>query len=239
VSASPVVLVVEHQATCPPAWFGDWLQRLGVTLEVRRPYQGDALPASPTGLDGLLVMGGSMGAHDTGKHPWLSPTQELLVRAAERDLPTLGICLGHQLAVSALGGSVEVNPRGQQIGVLPVDWLPAAADDPLFGRVSKAAAVAVYWNHDLVTRVPETGDVLARADSGEIQALRLGERLWGVQFHPEVSPSLARTWADEEQSMVARPELDEVVEAVRVHESTLRETWGALASSFATLVCAQ
>jgi GMP synthase (glutamine-hydrolysing) len=154
VSASPVVLVVEHQVTCPPAWFGDWLQRLGVTLEVRRPYQGDALPASPTGLDGLLVMGGSMGAHETGKHPWLSPTQQLLVRAAERDLPTLGICLGHQLAVSALGGSVEVNPRGQQIGVLPVDWLPPAADDPLFGRVSDGAAVAVYWNHDLVTRVP-------------------------------------------------------------------------------------
>jgi GMP synthase (glutamine-hydrolysing) len=138
--------------------------------------------------------------------------------------------------VSALGGSVEVNPRGRQIGVRPVDWLPAAADDPLFGRVCEGQPVAVYWNSDLVTRVPETGHVLARAATGEIQALRLGERLWGVQFHPEVSPRLARTWADEEQSAVAQPELDEAVEAVRVHESTLHDTWSTLAGSFATLV---
>jgi GMP synthase (glutamine-hydrolysing) len=239
VSASPVVLVVEHQVTCPPAWFGGWLEQSGITVEVRRPYQGDALPESLEGVDGLLVMGGAMSAYDTVKHPWLTATQELIVRAAGRHLPALGICLGHQLAASALGGSVEVNPRGQQIGVLPVDWLPAAADDPLFGRVYERPAVAVYWNHDLVTRVPATGHMLACAATGEIQALRLGERLWGVQFHPEVSPSLARTWADEEQSTVARPELDEVVQAVRVHESTLQDTWSALASSFATLVCAQ
>ena len=43
--------------------------------------------------------------------------------AADAGLPTLGICLGHQLAASALGGVSKRNPRGQQVG-LPV--APAA-----------------------------------------------------------------------------------------------------------------
>ena len=238
-STPAVVLVVEHQVTCPPAWFGDWLEQAGVVLEVRRPYQGDALPLSLRGLDGLLVLGGAMGADEVSTHPWLTPTKALIARAADRNVPTLGICLGHQLSVSALGGSVEVNPRGQQVGVKPVDWLPAAADDPLFRSVSQSHCLAVYWNHDVVSRVPEMGQVLARADTGEIQALRLAERTWGVQFHPEVSPSLARTWADEEQGTTARPDLDEVVEAVRVHGPALEATWSSLASAFAALVCTQ
>jgi GMP synthase (glutamine-hydrolysing) len=239
VSTPPVVLVVEHQVSCPPAWFGDWLQRAGVVLEVRRPYQGDEVPHTLRGLDGLLVLGGAMGAGDIDKHSWLSPTKDLIVRAASRALPTLGICLGHQLVVSALGGSVVANPRGQEIGVRPVDWLPAAAGDPLFAPVAQAPCLAVYWNHDVVGRVPLTGRVLARADTGEIQALRVGERTWGVQFHPEVSPAIARTWVEEERATGPRRGLDGVVDAVRVHEPTLRLTWRGLARSFASLVGAE
>jgi GMP synthase (glutamine-hydrolysing) len=232
-------LVVEHQVSCPPAWFGDWLTQAGVTLEVRRPYQGDELPRALGGVAGLLVMGGAMGADEIGKHPWLSQTKELIVRAADRDLPTLGICLGHQLAVSALGGSVVANPRGQEVGVRPVDWLPAAADDPLFAPVVHEPCVAVYWNNDVVGRMPPNGNVLAQAGTGEIQALRVGERTWGVQFHPEVTPALARTWVEEERATRSRRGMDEVVDEVRVHEPTLQLTWSGLARSFASLVGAQ
>jgi GMP synthase (glutamine-hydrolysing) len=234
-----VILVVEHQVSCPPAWFGDWLKRSGVTLDVRRPYQDDELPDTLRGLNGLLVLGGAMGAAETGKHPWLTPTKALIGLAAEGALPTLGICLGHQLVVSALGGTVVTNPRGREIGVRPVDWLPSACGDPLFAPVVHSPCVAVYWNHDVVSRVPDDAEVLARADTGEVQAMRVGERVWGVQFHPEVSPALARRWADEEDRAAGdEPNLDEVVESVRANESMLRGTWIELARSFAALVAA-
>jgi GMP synthase (glutamine-hydrolysing) len=231
-----VVIVVEHQASCPPAWFGGWLAEAGVVLEVRRPYQGDELPRSLAGMAGLLVLGGAMGADEIARHPWLTPTMDLIVRTADSDLPTLGICLGHQLVVSALGGSVAPNPRGREIGVRPVDWLPAAVSDPLFAPLVATRCVALYWNNDVVRRLPPGGQVLAKADTGEIQALRVGEGIWGVQFHPEVSPHLVGTWAEEERATGSLCELDEAVAEVRANEPVLQATWRELAVSFAALV---
>ena len=113
------VLVVEHEDKCPPALVGDWLVEAGCALEVRRPYAGDDLP-DLTAYDAFLVLGGPMGAGDDAKHGWLGPVKERVRDAVATGLPTLGICLGHQLIAVALGGTVERNPRGQQLGLLPV-----------------------------------------------------------------------------------------------------------------------
>ena len=103
----PTVLVVEHDVECPPALFGEWLVEAGCDLDVRRPYAGDELPGL-TAYDGFVVLGGPMGANDDAQHPWLAPVKELVREARDVGLPTLGICLGHQLVAVALGGSVVV-----------------------------------------------------------------------------------------------------------------------------------
>ena len=120
------VLVVQHQDDCPPALVGDWLVEAGCVLDVRRPYAGDELPDDLADHDAFLVLGGSMGADDDADHHWLAATKALIREAAERGTPTLGICLGHQLAAVALGGEVTRNPQGQQLGLLPMGWTEAA-----------------------------------------------------------------------------------------------------------------
>ncbi|MGA8247352.1 MAG: type 1 glutamine amidotransferase, partial [Nocardioides sp.] len=155
------VLVVQHEDDDPIHLMGGWMG--GVDLDVCRPYvDGETLPPGPTGYDGIVVMGGAMGANDDATSPWLTPTKELIRRADADRVPTLGICLGHQLAAVALGGEVRPNPRGRQFGLLEVGWEPAAHLDELFAPVATPRR-ALQWNDDVVTRLPEGSRALARA----------------------------------------------------------------------------
>jgi GMP synthase (glutamine-hydrolysing) len=149
-------------------------------------------------------------------------------------VPALGICLGHQLAAVALGGSVHPNPLGQQIGVLDVGWSAAAVDDPLLGPVSGARR-AVQWNNDVVAVLPPGAVVLARAATGEVQAARFAPTVWGVQWHPEAGEEIVKAWADSDRdSAVERGvDVDAYVAAVAAARDELRASWAPLATAFA------
>jgi GMP synthase (glutamine-hydrolysing) len=232
--STPRLLVVEHQASCPPGWVGEWLVESGVELDVRRPYRGDDLPDDLDEHAGLLVLGGEMGADDDADHPWLTGVKALVRGAAAAEVPVLGICLGHQLAAVALGGCVERNPRGQQIGVLDVGWTPAAADDDLFAPLARPVR-AVQWNNDIVTEAPSGTVVLAHTPQGEIQAARFAPTVWGVQWHPEAGEDIVRGWADNDRDDAAERgiDVDGYVAAVGAATDELRATWVDLARGFA------
>ena len=80
------ILVVEHEAQCPPGWLGEWLAEAGAEVDVARPYAGDRLPGDLSGHSGMLVLGGEMGAHDDADFEWLTDVKEL-VRSAVADMP--------------------------------------------------------------------------------------------------------------------------------------------------------
>ena len=234
---APVVLVVQHQPLCPPGWVGEWLTEEGLRLDVRHPYAGDPLPEDLRGHDGLLVLGGQMGANDDDAYPWLTPTKALIRLGAARGVPVLGICLGHQLAAAALGGEVVVNPTGPRRGVLATSWAEGAGEDPLLGSCGDTA---VFWHHDVVTRLPEGTRVLARAQTGELLAARYAPTVWGVQCHPEARPEIVTGWADKDRALAeSTAEVDEVdraLSAVTDAEDTLERSWRPLAAGFADQV---
>jgi GMP synthase (glutamine-hydrolysing) len=228
------VLVVQHEDDDPIHLMGTWMD--DVDLDVRRPYGHDELPTTLEGLegyDGLVVMGGAMGANDDGTSPWLTPTKELIRQAAAGALPTLGICLGHQLAAVALGGEVRPNPAGRQFGLLDVCWEPAAHLDELFSTVATPRRGA-HWNDDVVTRLPEGAHVLARATTGEVQAARHAPTVWGVQWHPEVDEALFRGWLTDGNAdpVLAERELAALATAA----AALERWWRPLAVRFTELV---
>jgi GMP synthase (glutamine-hydrolysing) len=233
------LLVVEHEAQCPPGWMGEWLAEAGAELDVRRPYAGDALPADLTGHSGVVVLGGEMGAYDDETHPWLTDVKRLVVAAVDDGTPVLGICLGHQLVAVALGGAVGPNPHGQQIGVLDVGWTAEAYDDRLLGELARrpAAVPAVQWNNDVVTRLPDGAVVLARTDRDELQAVRFAPAVWGVQWHPEAGEEIIRPWADHDRDDAVERgvDVDGYVEDVVAAREALREAWQVLAERFAAV----
>jgi anthranilate synthase component II len=112
-------------------------------------------------------------------------------------VPTLGVCLGHQAIVEAYGGEVGQAKRLMHGKASPVTHdgagLFKGLPDPLeSGRYHSLAA----------TRVPETLEVCATTEDGEVMAVRHRELpVVGIQFHPESvltpdGPALARNFLE-------------------------------------------
>jgi GMP synthase (glutamine-hydrolysing) len=216
-----------------------------VDLQVVRPYAGDVLPTDLEGHSGLVVLGGEMGAYDDATHPWLTDVKRLVVSAAADGTPVLGICLGLQLAAVALGGDVQPNRHGQQIGVLGVGWTAAAHVDPLLAPLAALGTdpvdvPAVQWNNDVVSRLPDGATDLAHTPRGELQAARLTPSVWGVQWHPEVGEEIIGSWADHDRDDAVERgvDVDACVAEVAAARPRLRATWRMLAQSFAALCLA-
>ena len=232
------ILVVEHEAQCPPAHFGTWLTEAGAELDVCRPWAGDELPpsdATPASYGGLVVLGGSMGADDDALCHWLAPVKQLLRDAVEQGQPTLGICLGHQLLAVALGGAATPCPRGQQVGLYDVGWLDAARDDELVAGLG--AVRGVQWNSDIVTALPEGAVPLAQTALGELQVARFAPRAWGVQLHPEVDVPILTSWAagDRDDHLERGIDQEAVLGEISAARDELDRAWRPLAVRFLEL----
>lgn len=188
----PPFLVLQHAACEPPAAFGDELAAQGLAAVAVELDRGGALPADPSEFSGLLVMGGPMGVYETDEHPWLRDEVRTLETALAADLPVWGVCLGAQLLAAALGAEVRQGPA-PEVGVWPVRLTDEAAADPVFG-IAPVRFEALHWHGDTYD-LPDSAVRLAESDRYPEQAFRHGRSV-ALQFHLEVSPVLAREWAE-------------------------------------------
>ena len=123
--------------------FGHWI-RVAAGLHARdvrhcHVLDGEALPDAAD-YAGVLVTGS--GAMVTERLDWSERTADWLRDAAEAGRPLFGICYGHQLIAHALGGQVDYNPRGREMGTVPVSLHAEAADAPAGWTDAVAATVA-------------------------------------------------------------------------------------------------
>jgi GMP synthase (glutamine-hydrolysing) len=175
--------------------FGHWI-RVAAGLhgrEVRHCHvlDGEALPARAGDFAGVLITGS--GAMVTERADWSERSAEWLRDAAHAGLPLFGICYGHQLLAHALGGAVDYNPRGREIGTVPLRLHAPAGEDPLFAGLGESID-AQTTHRQSVLAAPAQAQVLASSDKDACQAFRWGESVWGVQFHPEFSTQMMRSY---------------------------------------------
>ncbi len=226
------LLVLQLSPIDPPERLGDWLRGAGAQLDVRTSRD---LPATLDGVDGLVCLGGEMGAHDDAEHPWLADVRRLLADAVTRGLPTLGVCLGAQLLAVATGGDARPGTDGPETGTLLVAKRDVAAGDPLFGPVPMTPDV-IQFHHDEISALPPGATLLASSPRYANQAFRVGPCAYGLQFHIETSPATVLEWAerDPEAAATVRPgQLDPA--HLEWFHAELAEVWQPFAERFVAL----
>ena len=187
------LLVLQPSDVDPPERLGDWLVEAGADLIVRRPAT-DGVPENLDGVDGVVCMGGQMGAHDDADYPWLPALRWLLADAVAHRLPVLGVCLGGQLLAVATGGAVRRGVEGPEVGTRLVAKRDAAVYDPLFAPLPLTPDV-IQFHHDEIHRLPPGATLLASSPQYPNQAFRIGTAGYGLQFHIETSPTTVLSWA--------------------------------------------
>ncbi len=228
------LLVLQPDDSDPVARLGDWLTGAGAVLDVVRPF-ADPLPDTLDGHQGVVCLGGAMGALDDVDHPWLADVRKLLSHAVAKRVPTLAVCLGAQLLAAATGGQVRRGPHGPEVGVLLVAKRDVAGRDPLFADLPWTPDV-LQFHSDEIALLPPTAELLASSPKYPNQAFRVGENAYGVQFHIETTPEIVSRWAQGEPDTAAcaRPgELDP--ERLESGHEDIREVWQPFAERFVRL----
>jgi GMP synthase (glutamine-hydrolysing) len=184
------VLAVIHGSNARAGVFEEAVRERGHGLDEWSLAWGKPLPRPLDSYGAVLVFGGAMHADQDDRHPWLREENFFLQRLVDLGTPTLGICLGVQLLAKAAHS--WVGPAAEpEIGWFDVELTDAGRDDPLLGRLPERFE-AFQW-HYYTYGVPAGADELAHSERCT-QAFRLGERVWGVQFHPEVTLAQVESW---------------------------------------------
>jgi GMP synthase (glutamine-hydrolysing) len=181
-------LVIVQQQTSNPARVGERLRQMGFELDIRCPNVGDRLPPNLDGFDAVVIFGGPMSANDDGALPGIRAQLDFLPAVFEAGTPTLGICLGAQLIARALGSTVKRDPDGRvEVGYHPI--VPTAE-----GAVHFDGPMTVFQWHREGFDLPPGATCLATGATFRNQAFRYGDRVHGVQFHPEVVRETIDLW---------------------------------------------
>lgn len=150
-----------------------------------------------------------MDVWEEDRYPWLRAEKAAIREAVrERHMPVLGVCLGAQLLAEALGG--RVGPMAEpEVGVMEVELTVAGSADPLFAGIAPVHR-CLQWHGAEVKEIPAHAQVLASSPASAVQAFRVGEAAYGIQYHLELTRETVPEWG-----------------ALPTYRESLEETMGA------------
>ena len=184
------VLAIVHEPDAGPGVFAEAVAAHGAALDEWLLPGAPQPPGDPASYDAVMAFGGSMHADEEAIHAWLAAEKALLRELLAGGVPLLGVCLGSQLLAEAAGAPAERAPD-PEIGWLDVEVIDAGREDALMAPLAPGFT-AFQW-HSYRSPLPPGAVELARSPVG-LQAYRLGDRAWGIQFHAEVSEADALSW---------------------------------------------
>ena len=187
-----------------PVWFGHLLAPWRNKISVARVFAGEPLPAPDNHTVAVIT-----GSWDmvTERLPWSEMTAGWIRDAMAIEMPLFGVCYGHQLMAHALGGEVDYHPAGREAGSKTVTLSANGLTDSLLA--DHPAPFSAHLTHmQTVTRLPQGAKVLASSRHDPHQIVRYGEHAVSTQFHPEITPEIARSLIAYRQAVLRNEGVD-------------------------------
>jgi GMP synthase-like glutamine amidotransferase len=186
------VLTIVHEQDAGPGVFSGALVAAGAAVDTWLVAEQSEPPVRASEYAAIISFGGSAHPHQEDRYPWLVTEKRFLAEAIADEVPVLGICLGSQLVAEVAGAQVRHLPH-PEIGWYDVTITDAGRTDPVLGAIGNGFE-ALEW-HSYAVDLPANATLLAHSSSC-LQAYRLGDSAWGLQFHAEVTDADFQHWLD-------------------------------------------
>lgn len=117
--------------------------------------------------------------------PWIHTLKAFVADLYAHQKIYVGVCFGHQLLAEALGGKVQKSSVGWCVGVHEFKMLWAEGDGQSRIKPPQERLNLLMMCQDQVQVLPPDAQVLATAADCPVAMFQVGQRMLGVQAHPE------------------------------------------------------
>jgi GMP synthase-like glutamine amidotransferase len=193
------ILIVKHIEQEGPGLIGQFFRDDGWELRTIELGNGEKLPDSLHDISAVIILGGPMNVDEEDLYPFLKEEEKLIRKALIEEIPMLGICLGAQLIAKTCSAAVT-KASEKEIGWYHVTLTEEGQKDSLFRGLPKN--IPVFQWHEDTLELPANGVLLAQSKKCRNQAFRIGNNVYGLQFHVEVTDDMIEAWMKDEAGKV-------------------------------------
>ena len=201
------LLVLKNIEREGPGLFLKIAKEKGFLPEIYNLSLGEKLP-EPKKDDLILIMGGPMSVRDINneKYFWLREETYFLKRAIENQISIIGVCLGAQLLAHVLGGKIErlkdeSNKENKpELGWSEISSIEEKSNENISLSI-KGPLKVLHWHGDRII-LPPQAKLLASSNRCREQLFKVGESIYGLQFHVETEGGMTSDWIKNDKEFI-------------------------------------
>ncbi|MBN2803523.1 MAG: type 1 glutamine amidotransferase [Deltaproteobacteria bacterium] len=197
------ILFIKNVDREGPGILGILLESQNIKYETLLAVDTTQFP-DPSKYKAIVILGGPDSANDNT----LKILNEIafVKKAFQLNIPMLGICLGLQIMVKAMGGNV-VKSDVKEAGFTAPDNRPFTIEihkkfhnDPLFDKLE--SPLNVFQLHGEKVQVTKSIDIIGTGRFCNEQIVKISAKSYGIQCHFELTEQMLELWSTEDPDLI-------------------------------------